>query len=153
MPGGSDSSGSNMYNISTKSNIRAAHPTNCPYYKIKLKAVQQLNCLQICDTVTTKSTYSAFSPPVQPFCFFSQPETPDSSDQIVLSIISNHDPVRAAACRGGTCAPFSPQQLNGSDRNFTANLTGTMVQHVRGQYFTGNTTFKNLTAPTLMRES
>lgn len=107
MPGGSDSSGSNMYNISTKSNIRAAHPTNCPYYKIKLKAVQQLNCLQICDTVTTKSTYSAFSPPVQPFCFFSQPETPDSSDQI-LSIISNHDPVRAAACRGGTCAPFSP---------------------------------------------
>lgn len=39
-----------------------------------------------------------FPPPVQPFCFFfSQPETPDSSDQIVLSVISSHEPVRTAA--------------------------------------------------------
>lgn len=142
-----------MYNISTKSNIRAAHPTNCPDYKIKLQAAQQLHGLQICDTVTTKSTYSAFPPSSSTLLFFfSQPETPDSSDQIVLSVISNHEPVRAAAAEVEPVLLF-PHQLNGSGRNFTANLTGTRLQYVRGQYFTGNPTFTNLIAPTLMQES
>lgn len=87
-----------MYNISTKSNIRAAHPTNGPDYKNQTKGSSATSWPPDMRHCHYKINLFCISPlQFNLFFFFSQPETPDSSDQIVLSVISSHEPVRTAA--------------------------------------------------------